>query len=405
MNSLPFLLAWRYIMKTKQERSIDTMIKICFIGIALGTFSLALVLAIMRGFEQATHDHLQGIHAHVIMQSYTQQPLDIEAITHVLHKEFPAVVGISPSYHNYALIQDDRGNLRDLVTLKGIDPLAEKETTSLATKLITKKSLEEIISNNSVAVGYKLAHRLQVSEGNQFQIHFAHDSEEWSPTIHLDTTNLMVGGIFKTGIEEFDASLIVGSFELMEELFSTAQPTAIQLKLAQDIDEKKYAQQLRHRFDLDCYAWQELYPALLAAMALEKYASFLVLTLLMLVASMSIISLLFMQIMQKKHDIAILQTLGAPFREIKKIFFIIGAGLSCCACICGLLIAFCVGFILKNFISIQLPDAYFASHLPVTLEGFYFLMVFCVVMLLSCGATLLSLRKLNEMTIAASLKT
>jgi lipoprotein-releasing system permease protein len=276
MNSLSLLLSWRYLVKTKQERSINTMIKICFLGIALGTFSLALVVAIMRGFEQATHEHMQGIHAHIIMQAYGNEQLDFDAIQHVLKNEFPEVVGISPTNQHYGIIQDGSGQLSMLVTLKAIDPIAESQTTSIETKLLNKESLKKSVHTNRVAIGEKLAAKLHTSINNQFQLLFAPATQDWSKTIHLDSANLTVGGVFKTGIEEFDSSLILCTLEQAQELFPDAGITSVQLKLKNKTDESILIKKLKKRFELDCYSWKELYPALLAALKLEKYASFII---------------------------------------------------------------------------------------------------------------------------------
>lgn len=404
MNSLPLLLSWRYLVKTKQERSINTMIKICFLGIALGTFSLALVVGVMRGFEQATHEHMQGIHAHVIMQAYGNDHLDFDAIEHVLKNEFPEVIGIAPSNQHYGIIQDDNGQLNMLIAIKGIDPIAESETTSLEKKILGNKTLKNSVHENYVAIGEKLAAKLHTSAGNQFHLLFAPETQDWSKTIHLDSTSFIVGDIFKTGIEEFDSSLILCTLRQAQELFPDSGITSVQLKLKPKSDETAILKKLKDRFNLDCYSWKELYPALLAALKLEKYASFFILSLIILVASMSIISLLFMQISQKKNDIAILQTLGTSFSSIQILFFLIGFSIALCACVIGLMCAFLIGLLLKHYVQIELPDAYFTSHLPIALDPEIFLTVFCVVMLLSSLAAFLSIRKIDDILIANALK-
>jgi ABC-type lipoprotein release transport system permease subunit len=111
-----------------------------------------------------------------------------------------------------------------------------------------------------------------------------------------------------------------------------------------------------------------------------------------------------MQIIQKKTDIAILQTLGTSFSDIKKIFFIMGMSIALLACITGLLGALLAGLILQRYVHIELPDAYFATHLPIALDPEIFLIVFCVVMLLSSIAAFISIRKIDDMLIAHSLK-
>ena len=86
INHLVFF-ARRYLLGTKQETAINTMVKICFIGTAIGAFSLALVISIMQGFEKTTHERLQSINAQIIMGT-NDQILDYQKIAPVLSSEF-----------------------------------------------------------------------------------------------------------------------------------------------------------------------------------------------------------------------------------------------------------------------------------------------------------------------------
>ena len=97
MNYSPLFLAFRYLMGSHKERSVSIMVKICFLGILIGTSSLALVMSVMDGFEQATHEQMQGIHAQLLIKS-SGNAVDEKAILPVLKQEFPEVIGYSPQY-------------------------------------------------------------------------------------------------------------------------------------------------------------------------------------------------------------------------------------------------------------------------------------------------------------------
>ena len=70
MNRTPFFLARRILFTHVYQKSISTMTIICFVGIFIGSFALALVTAVMNGFEVAIHAKMQGIHSNIIIQSY-----------------------------------------------------------------------------------------------------------------------------------------------------------------------------------------------------------------------------------------------------------------------------------------------------------------------------------------------
>ena len=129
--------------------------------------------------------------------------------------------------------------------------------------------------------------------------------------------------------------------------------------------------------------------ALLAALTLEEYVSFLVIALITLVASMNILALLFMQITNKRTDIALLKTIGMPSHAITTIFIYMGLGIALCASICGVLCATVISFCIDHYKLLPLPDAYYVSHVPAHMTIYIPLMVLCMVCLMSLCAAIL----------------
>lgn len=406
MKQFSLLLAWRYLHATQQEKSISTMVKICFCGILIGTFCLALVAAIMHGFEKATYQTIQGCNPPLTMQAHGNQ-LAFDALEKVLLQEFPEIY-YSPSDVQYIMMQDDAENITHLVALRGVDPCKEADITNLEKKIITRAketpSMQNALINDSVLIGHQLARTLNLKKGKNFTIFFVPDHETGNRTITLEKAELVVGGIFKTGIEEFDTNLIICSLEHLKKLFPSSGVTAISIAPKNTVDENALKIRLKKRFNLNVYTWKDRYPALVAALTLESYASFITLTLIILVASMSILSLLFMQITQKRTDIAMLTIMGMPTKKIRSIFMVMGMSIAFFATVVGLLFAYCVGWILQNYVSIELPDAYFVTHLPVALEPHIFFIVFVVVIVISIVATWLPTRTIERINIADVLR-
>jgi lipoprotein-releasing system permease protein len=214
----------------------------------------------------------------------------------------------------------------------------------------------------------------------------------------------IVSGMFKTGIDEFDNGLILCSFDLMHELFPDNGATQLSLRLQPNEDEQKTIQQLQDTLQLEVYSWKDLYPALVSALKLEKYAMFLILALITLVASMNIIALLFMQITQKRPDIAVLRAMGALPRTITQIFLIMGMSIALVASACGIALAWIATLILQNYPFITLPDAYYVSHLPAKMDWQLVLSVFSVVICMSFIATWLTARRTRSINSAQVLR-
>lgn len=407
MNGLHFLIAWRYLLGTRLEKNISAMVRICFIGIMIGSFALALIIAVMNGFEKVTHEKMQGIHSQIIIRGYGDH-LNIEQLNRVLHKEFPEVIGASPNATKQVILQErNSDDISNIVFLKGIDPAAEARVSILEKKLHTAtgdKTLTAILQENHILIGNKLAQELDVMAGEPINILFAEDEHARKRKISLAKHDAILGGTFKTGIEEFDSGLAFCSMNFLQQLLPDAGPTQINLKLQPDADEDAVIQRLRDRFNLEVYSWKDLYPALVSALKLEKYAMFLILALITLVASMNIISLLFMQITQKRGDIAILKAMGMADGNIQSIFVIMGMAITGLASITGLILAFIAGLILQWYPFIELPDVYYVTHLPVRMEPNLFALVFLVVIVLSFLSTWIPARRTKKINIAHVLR-
>lgn len=407
MNRSVWLIAWRYLLGTKDEKSISIMVKICFLSILIGSCSLALVMAVMDGFEKATHEKMQGIHAQVLIKTESDT-LNVDAIAHVLKEEFPEVIAYSPQQIGQVILQTDSDqDLANVVILKGIDPNLEATTSALESKIIqsaTTPTMPAIIHGNAIMIGAACAKSLQLKIGDTINLIYVASDNTHARKINLDSVSAIVGGIFKTGIEEFDTSLIFCSQQLFGTIFPWAGVSHIALKLKQGTDEQALIARLKKRLHLDIYSWKDLYPALVSALKLEKYVMFFILALITLVASMNMISLLFMHIVQKRSDIAILQAMGANYKDLRSIFFIMGTSIAAISSFIGLTVAWLIGMLLQRYPLFELPDVYYVSSLPVHLDIKIFALIFVVVLFMSIIATWLPIRSIKHINIADILR-
>lgn len=407
MNFLPFLLAWRYIVGTRQNRAIAIMAYISFFGILIGTFSLALTLFIMHGFEKATHEQLQGIHAHVIMRAHGAQ-LATDKIITVLENEFTDCVEAASPTNNAQIILQSEGNEENtsLVMIRGIDPMLERRTSTLETKITAsaaaERTLPSILGNNNVLIGERLAHDMNVTIGDSIALIVPEGSSTNTKTVHLERHEARIGGLFATGIDEFDTGLIFCSLDFLQTLLPDSGVTQLNIKLRPHVHDATIVNTLRTRFPLEIYSWKELYPALVSALKLEKYVMVFILALIILVASMNIISLLFMQITQKRGDIAILRAMG--MHAIRPIFLLMSLTITGIAALSGLILAGIVGILLDRYPIITLPDAYYISQLPIALEWHLAAVVFGIVMILGIIAAWIPIRNIHTLNIASVIR-
>lgn len=405
--NVPLFMARRFMRSVAQERTISIMLAVCCAGIFIGTSALALVIAIMQGFEYATYKHMKGIHADLIIRSH-QQDLAYPAIREVIEKEFnDSIRVISPYRFGTGLIMvPEEKDISQPVTLLGIDSRQEQEMQGLATtiKVPQDGKLATVLGDNRILIGKPKARALDVGINDELLLMFAPEDQASTKSIKLAREKVNVGGMFATGVEDIDAQLVVMDNKLFDQLFPQTGVTEIGLELRPGADALDVQERLEERLGVPVVSWQELYPTLVSALLLERYAMFCVVALITLVASMNIISLLFMYSTYKRGDIAILKALGLADSGIEKIFIMLGVGIAVLSSAAGLSLAAALSFILDYYKLIALPDVYFATHVPAHMSWAIVGMVFMVVVIMSFLASWIPARCARRISVAQVLK-
>jgi lipoprotein-releasing system permease protein len=409
MNKTPFFLAQRILLSHAYHKSISTMTIICFTGVFIGSFSLALITAIMNGFEVVIHEKMQNIHAHITIAAYKNN-IDLKALNRVLTQEFPEIIAFSPLTTRHILLRthESSDTMPSVAIIKGIAPEKEIITSSLSKKMIPQLASDndftQLFKDNHIIIGKQLARNNQIIVGDTVDILFIRDEKIQGKKVIFDSQPAIISGIFDTGIDEFDSSVVYSSLLFLDEIYPNAGIENVNITLKPHSNENIIIQKLRNRLGLDVYSWKDLYPSLVASLKLEKYVSFFILALILLVASMNIMSLLFMQIIQKRPEIALLKAIGMSNKSVSTIFFIIGMTISCFASICGLAGAVFTSLLLQKYPFITLPDTYYVTQLPIAMNAMIIVSVFCVVIFFSLCAIWLPIQRIPTIHISRVLR-
>lgn len=403
------LLAWRFIKTAAYERSISVMIRLCFWGILISTFALALVAAVMKGFEYVTTQKLQGIHADLIIRSYEHR-LHYPHIQQLIKKEFSnSVEAITPSSMHHMLITSARDTAEPfLVTACAIEPSTLAQVSTIGTTIISPRNIPftNLFAHNHIIIGKELALQLDVQIGDTVTLWLPHNAKVTGTRLALSHVTARVSGVFATGIDEFDSATIFASQDFM---YNTAGVpdgiTHVNVKLKPGVNAALVKQQLTKRCaPLEIVSWQDMYAALVSALVLEKYAMIVILSLIVLIASMNTISLLFMYLTSKKRTLAILFAMGLSTQQAMATFITIGFIISCGAAIIGLTLAIATSFIIDHYHLIALPDVYYTSYLPAHMDSSIILITLCLVLVLGILATWYPTRHIKRMDISHILK-
>ncbi len=445
--NLSMFLAWRFLWFKGKDKNISFMVKICFLSIFIGTFSLMLTLIIMNGFEKVIHDKMQGINAQVIISSPGNR-LNYDDLRKTLKQDFaPVVQQVSGNSIKQVIVEHN--DMRSILFIKGVDIEREEDVSTLVSKIIQPMNLKRLKSNvlsnllgdDQILIGYKTAKEQHIKVGDKLSILIPEAGGK--KKIFLNQKTVEVAGIFRIGLDEYDSNFAFTSLSYLNDIFDEQgvdnltirlrpynPPTVINLTNWHDLInfdwwkktalaigsrikqffipldyDKEVIKLLKQRFPhLEINSWKDLYPDLVSSLVLEKYVMFFILALITLVATLNMISLLFMQIQNKLRDIAIMKTMGLANKPIRSIFLALGMTITILASLSGLGCAALIGYFLERYPFIQLPDVYYVSYLPARMDSEIFVVVFLVTILLGFLATWIPAQRTKGINVAQVLR-
>jgi lipoprotein-releasing system permease protein len=400
--SYEFFIAKRYLKSRRKTKFVSVITIISIGGVLIGVAALNFVLSMMNGFEKEVRSRIIGTTAHVsIFASYTDGIEDYEKLLPEI-KETKHVVEVAPFVYYKAAIASKEGS--DGIVVRGIDPEKEKLVTDIANnvKLGSLDLEKEEDEFPGILLGATLADRLGVKLGDNvvlFSLKEGSLSTGWSTP---KASKLKVTGIFETGMYEYDASLAYVSLSTAQKLFNLDHKvTGLQVKLDDLYKADKVAKELELKLGYHYYAldWMHMHKNLFSWMALEKYAMFIVLSLIVAVAAFNIISTLIMVVIEKRKEIGILKSMGATNTSIMKIFMFEGLVVGIVGTVLGSGLGFILCWIQRTFNLISLPpEIYFINSLPVDMRISDFTIVALSAIVLTFLATIYPAKRASQLT-------
>jgi len=386
----PLFIALRYLKSKKKHRGISFNTVISTGGVAVGVMALLVVLSVMSGFHEDLRKKILGVNAHIVVLNYTGGIEDHEEVIKEL-KTIPRITGASPFVLGQVMVS--KGKRAHGVYLRGIDPAYEDQTTSLREHM-KEGSLDNLTADSSppgIILGRELSNILGAYMGDEVNV--ISPVQEIGPMGMLPRVRkFRVVGLFEVGMYEYDTNLVLTSLRAAQEFFRTGTSvTGIELR----IDDIYSAPEVRERVEEvlgpPFYArdWMQMNKNLFSALKLEKFTMFVILILIILVASFNIISTLIMNVIEKEREIAILKAMGATNRSIMAVFMIQGLLIGLVGTIVGVAGGYLLGYLLNTYEIIKLPaDVYYLSSLPVKMELSDFLAVSLSAICISFLATI-----------------
>jgi lipoprotein-releasing system permease protein len=397
--NLPYQLfiALRYLKSKKKHKGISFNTLISISGVSIGVMALLVVLSVMSGFHEVLREKILGANAHAVVLSYRGA---IENHNQVMErlKDERMIVSMSPFVLGQVMVSS--GERAHGVFIRGIEPVSELKTTDIL-KHLRVGSVEDLIANSRIQttegaypwiiLGGELASMLGVMKGDVVNV--LSPMGEIGPLGMLPRVkNFQVVGIFEMGMFEYDMNLVLTDIKAAGDFFRYGDAvTGIGVRVDDIYKADQVSEAVNEKLGFPYYArdWMQMNRNLFSALELEKFAMFIILTLIILVASFNIISTLMMNVMEKQKEIAILKAMGATNRGIMMVFMLQGLFIGIVGTTLGVTGGYALGNIIQNYEIIKLPaDIYHLSNLPVKMKLFDFVVVSVSAIVISFLATI-----------------
>jgi lipoprotein-releasing system permease protein len=388
------LVGGRYLRSRRFPRLISAVTYISVSGVTLGVMALIIVIGVMTGFESDLKRKILGTNSHIIVvpqaggaiEGYRELSENIRAM--------PGVTGAAPFILSQAMLGSP-GAVQGVV-LRGVDPRGEGAVTDLARNLVVGKLADldpdpEGARLPGVILGAELARNLDTAPGGEVRVISAFGSTT-PGGVAPAVTRCSVVGIFKSGMYEYDSSLAYVALPVAQELFDTGDvATGIEVRVEEFDRSLALAGLIQGRLGGGYWVrdWSEMNHALFAAIRLEKMAMFVILTLIVLVASFSIVGSLIMKVIEKGKDIAILKSMGATPAQVRRVFVFGGFLIGSVGTLLGVALGWGACLALERYKFIPLPSSvYYIDTLPVEVDPALVGLIAAAAMAISVLATL-----------------
>ena len=385
-----YFTALRYFRSKKKHSGISINTFISIAGVALGVMTLITVLSVMSGFHEDLQEKILGVNSHIIALSYEGKMRDYKAVREKINN-IDGVLDSAPFVYGQVMLRS--GSRAHGIIVRGIDPVVGTGTTDIL-KNLEAGSIDDLQRESGppgIIIGRELLRNLGAFVGD--------DIEMISPIGEMGPLGMMpkmkrfrVIGYFEAGMYEYDSSLAFIDLAEAQKFFKYDDAvTGIEVKIKDLYNAREMSDNIDRLLNPPYYTrdWMQMNKNLFSALKLEKIVMFIILTLIILVASFNIISNLIMIVIEKGREIAIMKTMGATNRGIMMIFMIHGLIIGITGTVFGVIGGYGLCQILKSYKFINLPaDVYYLSYLPVKMSIFDFTVVPVAAILITFMATL-----------------
>jgi len=316
-------IAKRYLLPGKGEGFIFLVATISLVAVMLGVAALIIVMSVMNGFRAELFDKIVGLNGHAVVQGYGGRLPNWEEIVREARRT-PGVTSATPLIEQ-PLMASYSGRVEGIL-VRGMR-VEDIRSNPTFTKNLVAGSIREVTpGSGNIAIGARLAESLGVQPGGSISL----ISPEGQSTPFGTVPRILsyrIAAVFEIGIYDYDKAFVVMPIQDAQTLLLLGDAVGMVELETKDADKvgeilAPLAPKVVNKAVIS--DWRTMNASLFEALAVDRVVSFVVLSIIILVAAFNILSSLIMLVRAKTRDIAILRTMGASRIGILRIFMTVG---------------------------------------------------------------------------------
>lgn len=406
---LALRIAVRYIFTTRSFHFITVVSTISIIGIVVGVAAIICVTSIFNGFREFAEQQLIGFDPHIRITANEGAWLNnTDSLSNKI-KNIKGIEALSSGLQGRIIALKNKS--MNVITLNAVKE-DEINTVSGISKMmiIGKFDISQIDGIPGIVIGSGLADRLKVLTGDTISLvspkMIEYSVRSFSQPVQVRTK---VTGIFQTNSKEYDEYYAFTSYNAGVGLFKPPPGSSltidIKLKSLSKLDKVKTELGEILSKDVTINTWYDLHKELYNIMQFERYVSFIILSLIIIIAAFNVLASLSMTVVEKRADIGALKAMGATSKFIQKIYMLEGLIIGIISTSIGTILGLglCIAQLKFGLFSLD-TSKFIIDAIPVSIYASDVILVCLLSLLLSISAAIYPAKRASSTVITEALR-
>ncbi|MCX7833529.1 MAG: ABC transporter permease [Ignavibacteria bacterium] len=389
-----------YLLTKMKINFISVITSISVVGVTIGVAAMITVLSVFNGFNSKVTSILIGFDPHIRIEPKNSDRIDnYNQIISLIDDS--RIKYIAQYTLNKAMIATPDFN--KVILVKGVDPELIDKVSGLKNSIkFGKFDLQDEGDYGSIVLGVVIASRMKINLGDTItMISPAGLESALTQFVEPVTKKFIVKGLFFAENKEYDSKYVYISLHNAQSLFRMySSASGIEMRLDNINQSEDVKNKLIEKLgtDYNIMSWYDLHKDFYSILKVERWVAFIILSLIIAVASFNILASLTMTVIQKKRDIGILKAMGINENAIRKIFLFQGTIVGLIGMVVGSLLGLILILIQKYFEVYKLdPTVYLIDALPVEIRLTDFIFVPSAALILCTLAAVYPAKKASKL--------